>query len=825
MAYVTPDKFSPYPRVCDICGKLRSIATMRKLDGITWVCDSHPGERTAIMLDLLNAHARPPQTWPNKDPKPQNPEYPNTLESDEGFLFSFIDRQIQAQCRFELVASGAGPYLAVGGAVPTMAWAVRYLYGLIVQGTRTAMLPRARVLLGQAADYLLTRQYGSLTGPSPLSTRATDAFFGGFLASGAVTWVTEDTSISGLALLYAYRIIGTKKYLVGARSAASFLRNVQAIGKNGTNYTSSDSAGVTRFYTGSLASEVADTPGFYSNSLFYPSALLALEFWNELTITDGDQSIGATATPTGFSTVPVVLMSVAMADLRLCWTNGILDSAATLINGLSSTTPREFFNAFPATKANFLSVVGTGRWEYADGGAATGTQITAQNFSRALSALYNFEGATSQVTTILTWLRSFTSNPDFETPDNTSDSVLARTTTGDYDPTVCLSTLLTVRDVDDSFAAIAINGSSLYDWGSFGLIANLLAATNMTSFKNSRLGPLNIRQRFYDGINTDGYYFDRIELRGLSGLTYQTAFASDVNSSGPISYPVGTTGITSPSTEGNVLFLHGSVGLSATTWLDQAGQHQDADLVSGGFGPTTGVANINGIPAVTFPLTDGFIYAGHAGALKDRNGVAMPYTHAITVYTLFRPKLGASTVVGGPVFASATQPNFECLFDIEAWFVHFDAMFVFDNIWKLSGFQLLGPDTSTVTWDGVTVVGVWRSSGYPNLRFAYNSGADLALTDQAGVPTTNQLGGLGAAPSPSYAIGNCWNAGGAIQQHNFHGDIAAVLVYDYDVTGAAHTQNINYLASQSGAFSGADIRTTNDAIRASQFGTSYRLAH
>ena len=108
MAQVTQDKYSPYPRVCDLCGQLRSISTMRKLDGITYVCDKHPGERTAIMLDMLNAHARPPQTWPNRDAKPQNPEYPNTLEADEGALFDLLDRQIQAVARYETITATFG---------------------------------------------------------------------------------------------------------------------------------------------------------------------------------------------------------------------------------------------------------------------------------------------------------------------------------------------------------------------------------------------------------------------------------------------------------------------------------------------------------------------------------------------------------------------------------------------------------------------------------------------------------------------------------------------------------------------------------------------
>src|SRR5688572_23571766 len=234
MAYLSQDKYAPYPRICDVCGQLRSINTMRKLDGQTYVCDKHTGERPAIMLDVLNAHARPPQTWPNKDAKPPNPLYPNTLEADEGALFAFLDRQIQALAHYELIQNGAAPTTALGGNVESMAWAGRYLYGLIVEGTRLTMLARARVLLVQVADYLLTRQYGAQTGIFPSSSRATDAFYGAVLEPGATTFVTSTVAIAGQALLYAYRIFGTATYLRGARSAASYLRNVQACGSHGT---------------------------------------------------------------------------------------------------------------------------------------------------------------------------------------------------------------------------------------------------------------------------------------------------------------------------------------------------------------------------------------------------------------------------------------------------------------------------------------------------------------------------------------------------------------------------------------------------------------
>jgi len=542
MAYVTPDKYSPYPRVCDICGQLRTINSMRKLDGQTWVCDKHQGERTRIMLDTLNAHARPPQTWPNRDAKPQNPLYPNSLEADESALFNFIDQQISNQARYERVTSGDGSPLGVN-IVQTMAWSGRYLYDLIVQNTRPErFITRGKQLLTVAADYIYSRQRGF--GLVPGAARATDAFWGGVLEPSATSYVTSDIAAAGLALLYAYRVLGTGSYLAGARGAASYLRNVQAIGRYAVQFTSSDSAGTARLYTGAVASEVSTTVGidagesFYSTHAFYPEGLITLEFWNELETTDGDQTIGATGTGgDAFISAPSQLLSQSITDMRECWTDGITDSTGTLVVGLSSTTPREWFNAYPATKPHF-TITGTGLWEFSDGGAAIGTTLTAQNYAIALGSLYAYEGASTQVTTISDWLRTFTSNEDFETADDTSTADLARATTGDYDPTVSLSTLLQVRDPDDDYAAVAMNGSSLYDWGAFGVLARLWASRNATSFLSARINALNVQQRFDDGTPSDGLYFDRIELRGMSGLTFQTAFSIALDA-GEIGYPIG----------------------------------------------------------------------------------------------------------------------------------------------------------------------------------------------------------------------------------------------------------------------------------------------
>src|SRR5678816_2103245 len=103
------------------------------------------------------------------------------------------------------------------------------------------------------------------------------------------------------------------------------------------------------------------------------------------------------------------------------------------------------------------------------------------------------------------------------------DSTLARSNTGDYDATVCPATLLLVRDSANSYAATTQNGSSVYDWGAFGLLSPLWSSRHGGTFPDARASAFGKRERFRDGSNTDGDYVDWISLLGLSGLSYQTA--------------------------------------------------------------------------------------------------------------------------------------------------------------------------------------------------------------------------------------------------------------------------------------------------------------
>lgn len=516
-----------YPRVCDICGEVKRISTMCRRGPLT-ICDGHPGERTKD--ELSKAIARQPQfrIKPAPNAKPQERDGPDVMEADEGVVLNFIAQQVGAGFQFQDVQSGAGaPIASTAAIVNFLGWAGQYLNDLLVENKRpTSMLVLARALLRSCANQLIAHQMGF--GFSPSATKSTDPRWGAVRGTSTSSVTSYEVAYAGLAMLYAYQnlpdIAGTPRvaYLASARAAASYLRNVQALGSVGVLFPSKDAAGLVPLYTGGTQDTVFGSTGAIDGSLstFSPQGIAPLLLWTELLAADGDQQIGSDAAIAGnFTAAPQQLMSQSITDMRAFWITGTYDAVrGDVRTGLSATTPAEFFNPFPA---------GTGAWEFSDADAATGTTIRSLAFANAMFVLYEVEGLSAQVTSIDDWLYTFTSNSAYETPTGTSDSALARAQTGTFDPAIAPPTVLLVRDSTAGYAYIAKNGSSLYAWDSMGLMAGIRATRHPGSFKASRLAALGRRQRYADGLPSDAVY-DYISLRGRSGLSYQTGFTETI---------------------------------------------------------------------------------------------------------------------------------------------------------------------------------------------------------------------------------------------------------------------------------------------------------
>lgn len=772
-----------YLRVCDICGHRFHFRDLTPIGELRFACpDDAPG-LTSVQISRFNARARPLVIRPNKWAK----DYSQTgiYQLAEGQIFNFITTVSPAGEQ-----DGASDPLSA-------AWAAVYLADVIAQGKRPLTWDRtARASLSRNLAYLLTLQYGAPTSANPTGT-VDNPRYGGILDGGFRK--TSTTIAAGLAFVKAYTATGTTDYLTAADRCATFVRHAQCGDVQTTAYTVFPSGGGA-YHLGGLSRFVDNGTGLL-DARYEVADVAALWFLRLLANARSTTTqYGDAAATAFFSAATRATLATMISELTTFAETGVHDSTSTSLNvtGLSSTAPRSVYVA----ALNGLG--GAAAWE------AT-TTITTDDFALAIAGLYQANGASAKTAEMMAWLAAFTSNTANRTPADASEEEVFQGITGTYDPALCPADQLVTT------APFTEASGALYDWSSFGLLSPILALAG-GAFRTSkdtvstsvRYTTLDVTNKYLGPIGSSGLTlqpFHRNASGGLVGVS-----GSGFGSSG--------SGTGAPPSTGLVFWVKGDKGLSSTTWLDQSGMAQNLDLVSGGAGPSIGLDTINGVPCVTFPTTDTSIYASHTGNLKNRNGTAITFNDPLTIIAVFKPTLGASSVVGGPVFAMALQPNFEALFDVEDWFVHFSAMFVFDNIWKLSGFQLLGPDTTQAAWQNTTVVGVWKSSGYPNFQFSAN-GVDLPIRDQAGTPTSSQGGGLGAAPTASFVLGNCWSAGGAIQTHNFHGAIPEVMVYDYNLTGSALTSALAYIA---GRYASASVllKAQTSVMRAAKTGLAYR---
>lgn len=550
MGYTRPSTFVPgtFLRTCDLCGIRYRANDLRKgADGF-WRCLKYCIEVPAITRDRISAQSQKRREAP---PPPH------------GLPFDTADTYAEEASVIDFLAGSFGSGIT-GGAAPNTSWQVnsgrpafatngfayapflptnaswrftsygetaRYLYNLIIEGKRPAgWISQAKTKLRALADAILSSQTGS---PTFLQS---SSWFWGFINVSQDRNFTAAQAHMGLALLYAYLALGDGKYLSGAYGVASYLRNAQACGSHAiSNFTSSDAGGTVRLYTGGVIDLFY--PSVSNLHVFDASQFVVLELWKLLYATSGDQAIGATGNGGGvFTSAPSQLLSQSIADLRAFIAVGAFDVfSGTTLTGWSATTPRETFNAYPT---------GTGSWEYSDGNASAGTSITGAGIAMALRALFNYEGYSSQVSTIWTWLMGFASNPAFVSAAGTLaiDYACATTTkaanppappTGSgniiapfYDPTLALTTSLVVKGANANQ-----NGSSLYDWSTAGMLAGIQSSRNSSKFriaKRTMSTPvLRMPVPFSDTAN--GPVIDYPMLRGVSGLAMQLNFGDSGN--------------------------------------------------------------------------------------------------------------------------------------------------------------------------------------------------------------------------------------------------------------------------------------------------------
>lgn len=561
MGYTRSPTFRPgaFLKACSLCGiRYRNDELRLGEDGF-WRCIQYCQEVPAITRDKISADSQRRKEAP---PPPHGTlfEQAETFGEERQVLWFLtevgragvlpgVTPQVAAGTDL-LQVNGGTPSVApanIGNlpSAPIQSWseACRYFYNLITEGQRPASwYGPAKVKMQAALTMLTARQEGIGFNVGVVTQTNGFAHYGG-LIDASNQFPTAASAAAGLAFLYGYRVFGMPSYLASAIAVGHFLRNMQAVGSCfASNFTSSDSAGTVRLYTGGIVDNL--TNARQPSQQFSPGGLIALTFLKELFTQLGDGTYGCPNAVQDFSVAPAALLSQMIADLRAFWAVGAFDNVrAATITGLSSTTPAEYFNAYPATHAGWTGRqgTGTGSWEYQDANATTGTLVTATNFAEALRALYAYEGYSTQVASVWTWLMGFASNPAFVTASGTLPTDYACVTSTSaanppappvgqgnivapfYDPTLALSTLLLVRDSAHGYVAIAQNGTSLYDWSTTGLLAAIQSAKNTSAFRRAKRKLITGYTRYPTTFSdpAQGVVTDYPMLRGTTGLAFQ----------------------------------------------------------------------------------------------------------------------------------------------------------------------------------------------------------------------------------------------------------------------------------------------------------------
>lgn len=520
---VSPYRPGTWRRICDVCGTWRVAPSdfISTTHGV-WICDRHPGMRPRQELDRLNSRHRAPRVLPAPHPKPLDGR--DTWDAEEGRVLSMaLDVS-----PFESVDQTVSGATTGAKNVQAAAWASIYLYSVINENKRPKhWITRAKAQLATLADWLLDNMAG---GPRISGSTDNNIKWGAFnrATSPSEEYWSEDSAAAGLALLRAYQVHAAGDYLRGARACAWAVRGFQCGDKLTTFPSSTDSAGASAKHFGAFTHRVRLNGGVYQfDHQFYPSDLIGLEFLSVFKSAIEDETIGSATLTAPFSASRAALVSLAISEVKAFWTTGVQDSStATVITGLSSTTPKEFYNSYPSDKGTFWAA-GSGAWEYQDAGASTGTLVTARGYAIALRAFRSVDGISTQVATIWDWLRSFTSNTTYELTFTATSTLDTETTQlfkgmkGKFDAKIAPSTLLLVRS-GSPLVADKKNGSSIYDWAAAGLMTPIQSTRQAAEFRTAKEAANTLQPLTKDPAITSGRYLLLATL-GQSGLSYQPA--------------------------------------------------------------------------------------------------------------------------------------------------------------------------------------------------------------------------------------------------------------------------------------------------------------
>lgn len=456
-------------RVCDICGHRFHFSQLKPIGELKFACpDDAPG-LTALQISRFNARARPLIVKPNKHAKgvTQTPIY----QLAEAQIFNFVAEVAPAGER-----EGSSDALAA-------AWAAIYMADIVLQEKRPAIWETtARAVITRCLAYLLTQQ---VTG--------TEKMHGGAIAYGGVS----DTTVSiaaGIAFMKGYSITGSSDYLGAAELLAGYVRNAQCgdLIQVGT-ITYPDTS--TPYHFGGLTeSMVIDDDSAFSRDYLLRD-VGALWFLQLLQDEVGEDAEYPTYSPGGASAPTAASLATMIEELTSFAVAGAaVSGAADPVSGLDVDELRFIYQAAQPS-GGFTSAA----WDGADDG------LPVANFALALAGLHFAGTAEDTITAVMAALAA---SPSGTAPDVSDEQELSGVT-GTYDPALCPASVLNETSPYP-------NESSLYDWGSLGLLSPILADATPPTLRASK-DALSMPQRYTLRDITKKY----IGPDGLSGLALQ----------------------------------------------------------------------------------------------------------------------------------------------------------------------------------------------------------------------------------------------------------------------------------------------------------------
>lgn len=477
-----------YRRICDECGALFNRSRLhRKMQWI--LCDTcdQPGDRIREQEDAAIARQRPFRILPVPNAKPQDYNNPYAWTAEEAQVFNFV--------------LATAPARTVGGAPNpgTAGFAAAYLADIVTQGLRPpAWQASCLSKIATLSSYLLTQQVGSSTGPA---AAVTDPRYGGFLVSGAYS--TAIVISAGLAFIKGYVVLGNPAYLAAANRCGTFLRHVQCGDIQATKHTVYPASG-SPYHTGGLDSSVDDSTGLQSG-VFLAADGYALVFLEALAAVIGSSATyGDAASTAAFSAPTLATLATMTSELAAFLGAGPFDSAhnAAPTSPLSPTAPRSSYSAFLSDGS------GTGSW----GAPAT---VPGDQIAQAIAGLFAANGADAVVTLMMQWLAAVTPNPANATPVTSSPQQILDGITGVYSPATAPATFLTT-----SVPFTEATGA-LYNLAALGLLAPVLAATNVAALRAARAAVSSAVP--YSVLDAAPRYLGPLGRAGLSLQPHSTA--------------------------------------------------------------------------------------------------------------------------------------------------------------------------------------------------------------------------------------------------------------------------------------------------------------